>query len=170
MRRATIRARHGARADLAGTLTDLNGTPIAGAQVGVSSRLKLRDSSFTPQPIAVTDALGRFSEATAEVVVAAPVRLAASPSSTRNGRTVRFGGRVLGTTASGPRVELQAWADGKWIPFRTVALVKGRFNARYRFTNTSRTTRYRFRAVVRSDPKLPYTAGRSSVVSVLVRA
>jgi hypothetical protein len=187
MRRATVRARPGSRSTLSGSLADLGGTPIPGASVGVSYRPKARDAKFVSAPSVMTDSHGRFSvavppgpsrvyrlryaasESTVEVVVAAPVRLKATPSSTRNGRVVRFSGRVSGTAASGPLVELQAWADRKWSPFRTVRLVKGRFSARYRFTNTSSTTRYRFRTIVRSHPDLPYTAGRSSVVRVLVR-
>ena len=67
------------------------------------------------------------------------------------------------------RVELQAWANGKWVPFRTVALRDGRFKAGYRFMRTFATQRYRFRPVIQSDPDFPYAAGRSREVRVLVR-
>jgi hypothetical protein len=65
---------------------------------------------------------------------------------------------------------LQAWARGKWVPFRTVELENGRFSARYRFSGTFTTTRYRFRAVVGNERELPFAAGASNVLSVLVRA
>jgi len=66
-------------------------------------------------------------------------------------------------------VELQAWANGKWVPFKTVALRNGRFTAGYRFMRTFNAQRYRFRAVIQSDPDFPYAAGRSKEVQVLVR-
>ncbi|MBE2319132.1 hypothetical protein DVA67_024365 [Solirubrobacter sp. CPCC 204708] len=109
------------------------------------------------------------SEAIAEVNVRAPLRLRATPSKTRNGRSVKFRGSIPGATAPGVRVELQARAGRKWVPFRTAALRRGRFAASYRFTNTSVRTRYRFRAVVRADPDLPYAPGTSKIVEVLVR-
>jgi hypothetical protein len=109
-----------------------------------------------------------LSETTADLVISAPVKLATNPKATRNGRSIRFSGRVPGTDAT-TRVELQAQAGSKWIPFRTVTLLNGRFSARYRFTKTRSTTRYRFRAVIHSDANFPYTAGRSPVVKVLVR-
>ena len=184
---AVVRTSGKPKPRLDGTLTDLDGVPIAGAQIDVASRPRMRGSAFAPTAPAVTSADGRFSvpigpgtsrvirvryaasEATAEVIVPAPVAFAATPSSTRNGRAVRFSGRIPGTSVSGPRVELQARADGKWVPFRTVALRQGRFSARYRFTRTTFTTRYRFRAVVRAVPDFPYAAGQSKIVRVLVR-
>jgi hypothetical protein len=103
-----------------------------------------------------------------KVVVAAPVRLSTDRKSTRNGRSVKFLGRVPGAGGARARVELQAWA-GRWIPFKTAALKNGRFSASYRFTKTFTTVRYRFRAVIHDDPAFPYAAGRSAVVKVLVR-
>jgi hypothetical protein len=165
----------------------MSGTPIAGAQIDVAVRARMRGATYAPAGGVGTDAAGRFSvrlppgtsrtirlrhgtsQATAEVVTPAQVRLVADPRTTRNGRAVRFGGRVSGTSAP-TRVELQAWSAGKWIPFRTVALRKGLFQARYRFTRTAVTTRYRFRAVVHDDADFPFAAGRSPVVFVLVRA
>jgi hypothetical protein len=67
------------------------------------------------------------------------------------------------------RVELQARAGNKWVPFRTAALKRSRFSASYRFTRTTERTRYQFRAIVRSDPDLPYAAATSNIVQVLVR-
>ena len=47
---------------------------------------------------------------------------------------------------------MQAWANGKWVPFKTVALENGRFSAGYRFMRTFSAQRYRFRAVIQDDP------------------
>jgi hypothetical protein len=186
MSRPSVTARYEARTVIGGALTDLTGLPMAGAQIEVASRLRMRGSDFVPAGPVVTDAAGRFavpvepgparvfrfryavSEATADLVIPAPVKLAATPNTTRNGRSIRFSGRIPGTDAT-TRVELQAQAGAKWIPFRTVTLRNGRFSARYRFTKTRRTTRYRFRAVIHADANFPYTAGRSPVVKVLVR-
>ena len=110
------------------------------------------------------------STVTLHLVVRAPVRLAVDTRATRNGRTIHFTGRIPGAPATaGTRVELQAWADGEWIPFKTAPLKHGRFSASYRFTRTFSVNRYRFRAVVHKDPALPYVAGTSNVVKVLVR-
>ena len=87
-----------------------------------------------------------------KVIVAAPVRLKVSPTKTRNGRTIKFSGSVPQAGKARTRVELQAWANGKWVPFKTVALKNGRFRAGYRFMRTFIAQRYRFRAVIQDDP------------------
>ncbi len=103
------------------------------------------------------------------MVVAAPVRLKTDRRSTRNGRAVKFIGSVPGAGTARPRVELQAWANGKWIAFKSADLRNGRFSASYRFTRTFSAMRYRFRAVIHADPDFPYAAGTSPVVKVVVR-
>lgn len=187
LRKATVRSRYGARQWVEGVVTGLDDAPLAGASVEVSSRLRADGAPFAPADGAVTDSRGRFrvpvprgpsrvyrlrygaSEANAEVLVRAPLRLTVSPSRTRNQEAVRFRGSIVGATAPGVRVELQARAGKKWVPFRTAALKRARFSASYRFTNTTARTRYTFRAVVRADPDLPYMPATSNVVSVLVR-
>ena len=95
----------------------------------------------------VTDAKGRFSVRlprgvtrevrlsygdsvqTVKVIVAAPVRLTTDRKTTRNGRTIKFKGIVPGAGPARTRVELQAWASGKSIPFKTVGLKNGKFGA-----------------------------------------
>ena len=186
MTRYVVRASYGARTVLEGALTDLADGPLAGAQVQVESRPKVRNAVFLPMTTVLTDASGRFvvpiprgpsrqfriryamSETSAELDVPAPVRLKVSPAKTRNAKTVRFMGSIPGTDAS-TRVELQALAGRKWIPFRTATLSNGRFSARYKFTNTTSTHRYRFRAVVRKDANFPYAPATSLTVRVLVR-
>ena len=106
---------------------------------------------------------------TLKLVVAAPVRLRTNRKSTRNGRSITFTGSVPGAGKARTRVELQALADNRWVPFKTAELRNGRFKASYRFTKTFFTQRYSFRAVVHDDPDFPYAAGKSTVVKVVVR-
>ena len=145
--------RNAAFDSLAPVVTDAQGHFTVAVPAGTSRTFRLRYAS---------------SEVSADVVIPAPVKLNVSPRTTRNGRTVRFTGSIPGTDA-GTRVELQARAGRRWVPFRTAMLSNGRFSARYKFTNTVRTQRYKFRAVVRKDPNFPYAAGHSPAVSVLVR-
>ena len=150
--RRTLRARYSKPPTVRGTLKSLEGTPIGTARVAVSGTSGV-----------VTDAQGRFSVRlpkgpsrtvsfaygdsvqTVKVVVAAPIRMKVSPTKTRNGRSVRFRGSVPQAGKARTRVELQAWANGKWVPFKTVALRNGRFTAGYRFMRTFNAQRYRFR-------------------------
>ena len=104
-----------------------------------------------------------------KVIVAAPVRLTTDRKSTRNGRAVKFRGSVPGAGGARTRVELQAWANGKWIPFKTADLKRGKFSASYRFTRTFSAMQDRFRAVIHADPDFPYAAGTSPVVKGIVR-
>ena len=76
-----------------------------------------------------------------------------------NGRAITFKGRIPEAGGGHIRVILQALARGEWVTFKTVGLRRGRFNARYRFTGTRTTTRYRFRAVVVEQPDLPFRRG-----------
>ena len=97
------------------------------------------------------------------------MELKVSPTKTRNGRSVTFKGTVPQAGKARTRVELQAWANGKWVWFKTVALKNGRFRAGYRFMRTFSAQRYRFGAVIQDDPNFVYAAGRSKEVRVLVR-
>ena len=58
----------------------------------------------------------------------------------------------------------------RWITFRRATTVAhGNFDAGYRFHQTTRPTRYRFRAIVPRQDHYPYVEGHSRPVSVLVR-
>ena len=107
---------------------------------------------------------------TLKVVVAAPIRFKTNRTSTRNGRSITFTGSVPGAGKARTRVELQALANGKWIPFKTAGLRGGKFKASYRFTRTFFTQRYAFRAVIHETPGFPYAAGISAQVKVTVHA
>lgn len=172
----TLRATYDSPPRITGWVRSDGGAAVAGAHVAVTGTRGV-----------VTDAKGRFSVRlpkgpsrtvrfaygdsvqTVKVIVAAPVRLRTSRTSTRNGRSIRFTGSVPGAGGASTRVELQAWARGRWIPFKTVALKRGTFGASYRFMRTFTKQRYRFRAVIHEDPDFPYAAGRSAEVRVVVR-
>jgi hypothetical protein len=157
-----------------------------GSPVAVETRLNVRGSRYAAAAPVITDARGRVnlrlasgpsrlvrltygdSVATVTVKVKAPLRLSVSPKRTRNGSTVRLSGSVAKTKLP-TRVELQAYSGGHWFPFKTVALRKGKFSGRYRFTRTFSSQRYRFRAVVHTDRDFPYEAATSKVVAVRVR-
>ena len=81
---------------------------------------------------------------------------------------MKLTGSIAGTKLP-TRIELQAYSGGHWFPFKTVALRKGKFSGRYRFTRTFSAQRYRFRAVVHADRDFPYEAATSPVVAVRVR-
>jgi hypothetical protein len=168
-----------------GTVRDVEGFPLANAPVDVATRAE--GAAWKVLPSVETNARGRFSATiprgtsrevrvaygesaqTVRVVVVAPVDLSTNRKVTRNGRTITFRGRIPEVGNAPVRVALQAWARGKWIPFKTVKLRQGKFVARYRFTGTFATTRYRFRAAVDDQPDLPFAAGTSPAISVLVR-
>ncbi len=187
LRKTALAGSYGSKLRLEGVIMGLDETPLAGAAVEVASRPMAAGSAFSSLKPVATDAQGRFSipvesgpsrvyrvrygvsEATAEVRIRAPLKLRVTPSKTKNGRSVRFRGSIAGATAAGVRVELQARAGKKWVPFRTAALKRTRFSASYRFTSTTARTRYTFRAVVRADPDLPYAPATSNLVSVVVR-
>jgi hypothetical protein len=170
---------------ITGVVRDLEGFPIPGAAVVAATQARGQEWRAGGQVQA--DATGRFAVrlpkgptravrlsygsagSTLLLQVAAPIRLSSNRRTTRNGRAITFTGRIPESGASDTRVTLQAWANGKWMPFRTVQLRKGKFSARYRFSGTFRTQRYRFRAVVGNDPDFVFAAGRSRAVSVVVR-
>jgi hypothetical protein len=104
--------------------------------------------------------------------VSTPVKLRVSPRAASNGRSVKFTGTV-GTdflAKDGVLVTLQArYPGGTWKQFATARTsARGRFSATYRFTHTSSTTRYAFRARVAKQTGYPFEGGISQAVGVLV--
>jgi hypothetical protein len=101
------------------------------------------------------------------------VLLTASPPSLRTGQRVRFSGRVAGgpLPSTGLALALQASGpDGRWLTFKTIrTTASGRFQARYRFTATTGTVRYRFRIRVLRQGGYPFAAAYSRPVSVRVK-
>ncbi|MGH2957842.1 MAG: hypothetical protein ACRDL6_12725, partial [Solirubrobacterales bacterium] len=74
----------------------------------------------------------------------------AKPKRLRNGRKVRFKGRIPGPGHANRTISLQARAGKKWRTFKNVRTGDhGRFKGVYRFTQTRGRTRYVFRALVK---------------------
>lgn len=186
---------HGKRASSTGRLATTQGAPIAHAPVIVEGRAR-SGGPFAELGIARTDAQGAFRftvpagpsrtiryrydgantvrPAAAELVtkVRAAARLKANRRRLRNGQAVRFTGRLLGKPipTAGKLVALQARVGREWRTFATPrANSKGVFTHRYRFTATTGTRRYAFRAVVAREAAYPYEAGVSKLVRVTVR-
>ncbi len=191
----SLALRHGKRGTTSGRLATSQGAPIAETAVIVEAQAR-SGGSFAPVGSARTDAQGRFRfalppgpsrtvryrydgtntirPAAAEITTRVPAlaRLSADRRRLRNGQTVRFTGRLLGKPipAGGKVVALQAKVGRKWRTFATPrANVKGVFRHRYRFTSTTGTRRYAFRAVVAREDAYPYEEGRSPLTWVTVR-
>jgi hypothetical protein len=135
--------------------------PGASRQVRIAYRAYSRDTTFAAQR------LFRLS-------TRAGVRLSVKPTHARNGGRVTFRGHLRGgpKPRAGVLVVLQAREPGgRFRTFQTLRTKRkgGRFSARYRFTRTTRTTRFRFRALVRKQIGYAYSTGASPTRRVLVR-
>jgi hypothetical protein len=188
------------RATIRGVLTDSAGQPISGAAVWTASRIEGAEwrISGTPHVTSKRGRLGfrlpsqlpsrqvnlvyfPYSDNHAQVLgrpvalkVRAGLTLKSDKSVLRNGQRVTFVGRVAGRMpVRGATVALQAKVGDRFRTFRQVRVTRAsgeRFATRYRFTATTETTRYRFRAVVLKQAGLPYETGSSKVTTVIVRA
>src|SRR5262249_44724185 len=109
----------------------------------------------------------------------------------RNGKTARFSGQIPGPYAAGRVVALEALIGrgcskrhkggsasaakkrcmpNKWRTFKTLRTdSKGHYSGTYRFTQTTGTVRYSFRATVPDQAGYPYLKGSSDVRQVKVR-
>lgn len=106
----------------------------------------------------------------AEIVV--QVTPKADRKSLRNKQAVTFKGKIAGAPAGVRKiVEFQALDGKKWRTFAStrVATKGGTFKYRYRFTRTSRTTKYQFRAIVRAEKGWPFVTGQTKPLNVKVR-
>jgi hypothetical protein len=134
--------------------------PGASRQVRIAYQAYSRDTKFAAARL--------FSLRTR-----AGVRLTVAPSRVRNGGRVTFRGRLRGgpKPRAGVFIVLQARAPGgRFRTFRTLRTKRrgGRFSTHYRFSRTTRTTGFRFRAVVRKQIGYAYSTGSSPVRRVLV--
>jgi hypothetical protein len=94
------------------------------------------------------------------------------PRNLRNGHSVTFSGRLRGLPVppSGKLVELQVRFPTGWQTFKTIRTNStGKWAARYRFTRTRGSVRYRFRARMPRETGYPFDTGVSHSVSVRVR-
>ena len=104
--------------------------------------------------------------------VRSKITLRAKRRTLHNGDTLKLTGRVHNRPlpASGVVVSVQAYVRGRgWVVFATPRTDRhGRFTARYRFRDTTRTTRYRIRAITRMDTGAPFLARASRAMRVKV--
>ena len=186
------------RATLRALLSTPGGQPIADAKVWTASRVQGSDWQITGQPHTTTKTgkvafrlpartpsrevnlvYFPFSDSH-DQAVGRPVRLevrcgvglSVDRGSARNGQRVRFAGGVEAPLpARGVTASLQVKLGSRYRTFRQVRLrpaTDGRFSTRYRFTSTSRPTRYRFRLLVLKQAGLPYERGVSPTRTVIV--
>ncbi len=188
--RSRARVAFGRRVNVAGRLTNSDGQPLAGAALAVYSRTEISPEQLvgtvTTGPRgrwryrargSTTRTLRIVYRGTAQILpaqrevallVPAASSIRVTPRRTRNGRTVRFRGR-LRAPAADKLVELQARVRGRWRTFRTMRSgPNGVWKARYRFEATCRLQRYRFRARLPRQAGYPYETGHTRRVAVLV--
>lgn len=113
------------------------------------------------------------AEQTLRLQIKASVRLRITPRVTRNGKSIRFTGRLMSrpVPVRGKLVELQARdaGHGRWITFKSLRTTRsGTFRARYTFRRTRGRVTYEFRARARYEGTYPYLAGTSNTVRVKV--
>ncbi len=190
----TVTVPFGKGAELSGRLANDAGDPIPGATLCLKMQTIGVERQASTVGAVTTDAEGRYRHLVApgpnrEIVVgyrhgssqvARDVRyyararpsLRVNHAQVVNGARVRFRGQLPEPSNGGRVVILQAGTVGskRWITFRrATANATGGFRAAYRFTSTTRRTRYRFRAVVPRQAGYPWVEGHSKPVEVLVR-
>jgi hypothetical protein len=190
--------RFSSRATLRGVLTDAARRPVVGAKVWIASRPSGQEWQIMGQPFTTSrkgrvglrlpagspsrqvnlvyfpfsdsheQAVGR----PVELKVRAGVVLSIGRRRVHNGQRVSFSGRVAGPLARrGVTVSLQVKLGRRYRTFRAIRVTpsdRGRFRTAYRFTATSRTTRYSFRALVPRQAGMPYERGVSPTRNVVV--
>jgi hypothetical protein len=184
---------YGRPAVVTGKLANNAGDPIRGARLCVKMATIGVDAHAASIGSVATDAEGRYRyevppgpnrEVTLgyrhdSLQIARDVRyyaharpsLHVSDPRVRNDDRIRFWGELPGPQNAGRVVVLQAGTVGskRWITFRKATTkARGLFRAAYHFTQTSRKTKYRFRAVVARQEGYPWVAGQSEAVEVLV--
>lgn len=195
--RPTLVVPFGTSAKLSGRLVDGAGNSLGGVELQLTSRALMANAKDVAAGTLVTGPDGRFAvalivgpsrrvtityrraptdpepAATAKVtvIVRAGVNLRATPSSLRNGQTLRLRGELRGKPfpAVGKFVDLQVRRNKRWLTFASIRALKGRFAYDYRFKNTTRKRTLLFRVQVPAFSTYPYARGVSSVRSVTVR-
>jgi hypothetical protein len=179
-------------------LTDASRHPITGATVWTAVRNRGSDWQITGQPHATSktgriafrlpagapsrevnlvyfpysdsheQAVGR----PARLDVRCGVRLSVDRATVRNGQRIRFRGAIEGVLPRrGVIASLQVKLGSRYRTFRQVRPrhgSNGGFQTAYRFTATTRPTRYRFRVLVPRQAGLPYARGTSPTRTVTV--
>jgi hypothetical protein len=191
------RVAFGERVRVRGSIRSASGEPVRGALLFRAERVtggdwrldgavhSRRDGSFTylvdarrpSRDLALvyfpfSDSHDNVRSNELRIGVRAGLTIAVNRHRTHNGGRVVFRGRVLGPVPErGVAVSLQAMVGHHFQTFRqlrTTSLRGGRLRTVYRFTNTRRTARYRFRFKLVEQAGLPFETGTSKTVSVLV--
>jgi hypothetical protein len=187
------------RPTLRGVLTDAGGQPVSDAAIWTASRIQGAEWRITGKPhttsrrgrigFRLPAGVGSrevnlvyfpFSDSNDQVVgrpvvlkVRAGLTLRTDKRVVHNGQRVTFVGHLRGRIPTrGATIALQAKVGQRFRTFRQVRVTRtsgGRFSTRYRFTATTRTTRYRFRALLLKQAGLPYESGSSKVTAVIVQ-
>ena len=192
----TLRAAYGRRVVIRGRLLAPDGRPVEGAKLDVFAQDRAASAAFEPLTAVQTDATGayelvlpagpsrnvrigyraRFGDtsfaqtADVAVLVKAAIRFRLSHRRLRNGRTVRYLGRLLGPRTGHRFAEVQVLDRSRWIVVCSVRTdARGSFACAHRFTRTFRRTTYVFRARVRRQATLPYEPAVSSTRRLAVR-
>jgi hypothetical protein len=189
--------RYGKASAISGRVTDAFGHHRAGVRVDVQERIAAPGAQWRSIATRTSDGDGTFTfrappgpartirfhhagtptsrPAAADVALRVRASTTLEPSRRRliNGDTVVLRGRLLGRPlpVSGKVVVVQAWTERGWRTFGNTRARAGdgRWTYRYRFTGTTMTSRYRFRAVVPVEDSYPYVTGSSRVAAVIVR-
>jgi hypothetical protein len=191
-----LRVGFGKRASLRGRLTTAAGASIPNAEVVVLARPSMAGGAYAAEKTVKTDSSGNFSytaragagrildfhfrgddtfkHADDQVTLRVPaaVTLRASRHRVRNGRRVRFSGKLRGRPypARGKILDLQAYYRNRWRTFATPrAGLSGKWSYNYRFQATRGTVLYKFRVRVRPTSDYPYELGYSRATRVWVR-
>ncbi|MDX6697738.1 MAG: hypothetical protein QOE65_1135 [Solirubrobacteraceae bacterium] len=198
-RAGTRTVRFRARPTVRAQLSDAQQRPIANAQVWLATRTEGGEWRIEGQPLLTsrTGRVGfRLTEGlpsravnlvyfpysdSHEQAVGRPLALNVRAGAilhtdrrvVRNRQRVTFSGSVEGSIpAGGLSISLQARVGHRYRSFRQLRVTpesRGRFTTGYRFTATTRTTRYRFRVFVLKQSGMPFANGSSAVRTVLVR-
>jgi hypothetical protein len=192
--RETVTVGYGRDANVIGRLRTNSGDPVPGATLCV----KMQTLGINSHPANVatvqTDTTGHYTYSvppgpnrdveigyrhdTHQIVrdvryyARARPSLKLAPAALHNGKRVHLWGHLPGPGAGRRVVIIQANAAGstRWITFRKATTTKkGVFSTGYRFTSTTRKTRYRFRALVPRQAGYPWIEGHSKPAEVLVR-
>jgi hypothetical protein len=159
--RAETLGLHGGAADIGTVRTDATGEYHYGVAPGPNRRIVV---GYRHDARQISRDLRFFSR------VRPSLKL--SPPKLRNGEGVHLWGRLPRPEPGDRVVVIQANppSSKRWITFRrTTTDTDGQYRARYRFTSTTRRTRYRFRALVPRQAGYPWLEGTSRPQSVLVK-
>jgi hypothetical protein len=180
-----------------GRLVDAGGAPVARAEVCVLTRVKLGGAPTVVAATGKTGAAGRYAlelppgpsrrvfvhYVSGDSVIARhelgrlasrarPTLRIAPRHGIENGDRLRFAGKIPGPGCRRRVVKVQARVGPhRWQVFRTDRSGAGcRFAASYSLHATTKTTRYRFRALVPEQGDYPFERGHSTVVARRVSA